>query len=101
MNMEELKRLVEEATKIDPQNDVLMEQNRKHRFEEMAKNIEKTIAYLDQCSETELLWATEVLEDLTECFSNVAFIDCIKRNIERCENKDVREQLSYTLKCLR
>lgn len=98
--MDKLKRLVAEATEIDPQNDVLMEQNRNLRFEEMAQNAEETIAYLDQCSETELLWATEVFEELAERFGNDKFIDCIKRNMRRCEDANVRKQLNDTLNCL-
>ena len=101
MNKEYIRELIDEANEIDAQNDVLMEENRKKRLEEMSKSEEETIAYLNDCSEIELLWATEVLEELFEIFNSGKFVECIEKNTNRCENNDIKEQLKMTLAYIR
>ena len=101
MNKNYLKNLIEIADKIDPQNDVLMEENRKARLNEMSKDIEKTIDYLNNCSEDELLWATEVLEDLSAHFKSKKLIDCIENNTIRCCNEDIKNQLKMTIEYMK
>ena len=101
MNIERLKKLVNEANKIDGQNDVLLEENRKKRLQEMSKSLDETLAYLDVCSENELLFATEVLEDLAVIFDNKELIRCIEKNTNRCENTEIKKQLNVTLKYIK
>ena len=97
MNKENLKKLVNEASNIDPQNEILAEINITKRFEEMSENLESTICYLDNCSENELFWATEVLEDLAQHFKSQILIDCVVRNIARCCDREIKKQLEITL----
>ena len=101
MNKTYLKKLVDEAAKIDPQNDVLLEQNRQARLKELAENPEETISYLESCTETELLWATEVLEDLAERFKSQELIQCVEKSIERCLDPQTKQQLEMTLVYMR
>jgi DNA-directed RNA polymerase subunit F len=97
VNKEYLRKLVHEASEIDPQNDVLMELNRQKRFAEMSKSVNETITYLNKCSEMELLLATEVLEDLSKHFKSKELIQCIERNAQRCFEKETKKQLDMTL----
>ena len=97
MNKEYLKTLVAEANKIDSQNEVAMEINRRKRLAEMTESLDDTISYLDICNENELLWATEVLEDLMSQFKSKKLIDCIKRNMERCVDSEIKAQLNTTI----
>ena len=63
----------------------------------MSKNLDDTINYLDNCSDLELFWATEVLEELSEKFKSKKLIECVERNITRCTNNEVKSQLLMTL----
>ena len=92
-----LKKLVTDAESISPDNEILQEENSKKRFDEMKKDLKETIDYLDSCSENELLWATEVLEDLNEFFKSDQLIKCIERNTERCTDEYIKSQLQMTL----
>lgn len=69
-----IKRLVVEAEDIDPQNEVLENENSRKRFAEMAKNLNEAIEYLDTCDAIEFWWATEVLEELAEFFRSQELI---------------------------
>ena len=101
MNIEHLKKLVDEAEKLDPQNEVLWEINYNKRFFEMSKDLDETIEYLNQCSENELLWATEALEELSEKFKSEKLIKCVEDNIKRCANEEVKKQLEMILEYMR
>ena len=101
INRNYLKNLVEKADEIDPQNDVLMEENRRERLNEMSKDIEETIDYLNECNEVELLWATEVLEDLSAYFKSKKLIDCVENNIKRCFSQDIKNQLKMTVEYMK
>lgn len=101
MNKAYLKKLVDEATEIDPQNEVLLERNRQERLKEMAENLEDTISYLESCTEIELLWATEVLEDLSEIFKSKKLIQCVENGVKRCLDPQAKKQLNMTLDYMR
>lgn len=101
MNIEYLKKLVDEAEELDPQNEVIWEINYNKRFSEMSKDLGETIKYLNGCTENELLWATEVLEDLSELFKSEKLIKCVESNINRCVNQEVKEQLEMILEYMR
>ncbi len=93
MNKKYLKELIEEADKLDPQNDVLWEINRDKRFKEMSKDINETIKYLNECSEDELVWATEVLEELSKHFKSKELVDCVLNNASRCVDEENKRQV--------
>ncbi len=101
MDKEYLKILVDEAETIDPQNEILEEENKDKRLIEMAKNLDETINYLDSCNQIELFWATEVLEELSEHFKSQKLIECIERNIYRFPDKELQEQLKMELEYMK
>ena len=101
MNKKHLKELVENASKIDPQNEVLIEENMQKRLNIMKENLQDTMDYLNNCSENELLWATEVLEELSEYFESNELITCIERNIIRCQSIEVKTQLETSIKYIK
>lgn len=101
MNKEYMKKLVEEAEQIDPQNEVLEEENCRKRLEVFKQNLDDTIAYLDQCGELELFWATEVLERLSEHFKSKKLIECIERNVTRFDNIELQKQMLSELKYMK
>lgn len=101
MNKKYLKKLVEKANNIDPQNEVLIEENMQKRLDIMKENLQETINYLNNCSENELLWATEVLEELSEHFKSTELIDCVNKNMIRCQSLEIKEQLKETIKYMK
>lgn len=97
MDNKKLKSLVENAINIDPENEVQIEENAKQRLALMKENLEDTISYLNTCSEIELLWATEILEDLSEYYKSDKLIKCVENNAKRCQNTEIESQLRATI----
>ena len=95
---DKVKRLVEEADLLDPQNDELWVINWRKRIELLTEDLSQTIEYLDECSEKELWWNTDLLEELLEHFKSRELIECIERNIQRCRDEETIEYLKEELK---
>ena len=85
---DKVKKLVEEADLLKPWDDWAWEINWKKRLNLLTKDLSQTIAYLDECSENELSYATELLEELMQYFKSIELIECVERNIKRCKDKD-------------
>ena len=98
---DKLKKLVEEVDLLDPQNDVLWEINRQKRIELLTVELSQTIEYLDECSEKELWWNTDLLEELMQHFKSSELIKCIERNIKRCKNLDTIDSLKQELEYMK
>ncbi len=98
---DKVKKLVEEVDLLDPQNDVLWEINRQKRIELLTVDLIQTIEYLDKCSEKELWWNTDLLEELMEHFKSKELITCIERNIKRCKNLDTIDSLKQELEYMK
>ncbi len=98
---DKVKKLVEEVDILDPQNDVLWEINRQKRIELLTVDLIQTIEYLDKCSEKELWWNTDLLEELMEHFKSKELITCIERNIKRCKNLETIDSLKQELEYMK
>ncbi len=98
---DKVKKLVEEVDLLDPQNDVLWEINRQKRIELLTVDLIQTIEYLDKCSEKELWWNTDLLEELMEHFKSKELITCVERNIKRCKNLDTIDSLKQELEYMK
>lgn len=93
----EVKKLVEEADLLKPWDDWSWEINWKKRLDLLTKDLSQTIAYLDECSENELSYATELLEELMQHFKSIELIECVERNIKRCKDAETIEYLKFEL----
>lgn len=93
-----LKKLVDEAEKIDPQNEVLQDENCEKRLSLMKQDLNETIDYLNSCSALEFVWATEILDDLSEYFKSKELVECVKNNMSRFDDEFVIEQIKMVLK---
>ena len=98
---DKVKKLVEEADLLDPQNDVLWEINWRKRLELLTVDLSQTIEYLDECTEKELAYATELLEELLQHFKSPELITCIERNIKRCKDADTIDSLKFELEYIK
>lgn len=101
MNRAYVKQLVDEAETLDPQNEVLWQENYDKRFAELSRNLDETISYLDTCSEKELDWMSELLEALSEHFGSQKLIACVERNMPRCSDPALQAQLKTELEYMR
>lgn len=98
---DKVRKLVEEVDLLDPQNDVLWEINRQKRIELLTKDLSQTIEYLDKCSERELWWNTDLMEELMDHFKSTELIICIERNIQRCKDEETIEFLNQELEYMK
>ena len=98
---DKVKKLVEEVDLLDPQNDVLWEINWRKRLELLTVDLSQTIEYLDECTEKELSYATELLEELMQHFKSIELIECIERNIKRCKNEETIKYLIFELESMK
>ncbi len=94
---DKVKKLVEEADLLMPWDDWSWEINWKKRLDLLTKDLSQTIAYLDECSENELSYATELLEELMQHFKSKELIECVERNIKRCKNEETIKYLIFEL----
>ncbi|MBQ7339376.1 MAG: hypothetical protein IJW43_00800 [Clostridia bacterium] len=94
---DKVKKLVEEVDLLDPQNDVLWEINWRKRLELLTVDLSQTIEYLDECTEKELSYATELLEELMQHFKSIELIECVERNIKRCKDEETIKYLIFEL----
>jgi hypothetical protein len=80
------------------------EQNNKKRIHELTKNLDETIQYFDTCSQLELYWSYQILEDICDYFQSAELLDCIKRNITRFDDKNLQdilcEEYAYCIKVI-
>lgn len=83
MNVGKVKELIQERSKMDPQNDVLAGQNQEKLLEIFKMNLTDCIEFLDSCSVEELYWISEIFEDLSEFFQSFELIECMERNATR------------------
>ncbi len=98
---DKVKKLVEEVDLLDPQNDVLWEINWRKRLELLTVDLSQTIEYLDECTEKELSYATELLEELMQHFKSIELIECVDRNIKRCKDEETIEYLNEQLESMK
>lgn len=83
MNVGKVKELIQERSKMDPQNDVLAGQNQEQLLEIFKINLTEDIEFLNSCSAEELYWISEIFDDLSEYFQSSELIECMERNAIR------------------
>ena len=83
MNVDKVKELILERSKMNPQNDILAGQNQEQLFEIFKVNLNECIEFLDSCSAEELYWISELFDDLSEHFKSQELIECMERNALR------------------
>ncbi|MGM9970848.1 MAG: hypothetical protein ACI35W_00365 [Anaeroplasmataceae bacterium] len=99
MNVDKVKELILERSKMDPQNDILAGQNQEQLFEIFKVNLNECIEFLDSCSAEELYWISELFDDLSEHFKSQELIECMERNALRT-GVDCSIDIEYAKKAL-
>ena len=99
MNVDKVKELILERSKMDPQNDILAGQNQEQLFGIFKVNLNECIEFLDSCSAEELYWISEIFDDLSEYFQSSDLIECMERNAART-GVDCSIDIEYAKKAL-
>ncbi|CAH2213482.1 hypothetical protein [Tepidibacter aestuarii] len=59
----------------------------------LSENVEETISFFDNCTEEQILWFSEVFEDIAYNFQSVKFIECLDRIFEKYPNIPIEESI--------
>lgn len=100
INSEKVKVLIEERIKLlsdDPKigeiwNDLT---------QIFSKNEQATIEYLNNCSESQIEWISEVFEDISENLQSEEFIDTLEKLQKKFPNLDLEIDISYAKEALK
>lgn len=76
------RKYIEERKKIDLNDDFSIYTKWDELTKMLSENIVETISLLDRATEDEVLWASEVFEDIVFRTKNIEFIRCLE-NLER------------------
>lgn len=102
MDREYLKQLVDEvAAQSDDDKSMRWMDNYNKRLEELKKDLDETINYIDTCSEKELFWVSEVFDELSEYFQSQKLIDAVERNVKRFDSERLQDLLKAQLDDMR
>ena len=99
MNVGKVKKIIQERSKMDPQNDVLASQNQEQLLEIFKNNLTDSMGFLDSCSVEELYWISEIFDDLSEYFQSSELIECMERNAIRT-GVDCSVDIEYAKKAM-
>ena len=97
MDKERLKKLIDEVSAPNAEEEIFWQANYEQRLEELKKDLAETIEYIDTCSKKELEWIGETFDELSEYFKSRALIDCVERNVTRFDDPELQETLKKEL----
>lgn len=95
-----IKELIQERDEMNPQNDVLADQNQEQLLEIFKENLTESMNFLDSCSANEFYWISELFDDLSEYFQSQKLIECMERNAMRT-GVDCAIDIEYAKKALK
>ena len=98
INSEKIKTLIEERIKLLP-DDPKMSEIWNELTQIFSKNEQATIEYLNNCSECQIEWISEVFEDISENLQSEEFIDTLEKLQEKFS--DLEMDISYAKETLR
>lgn len=75
----QMKILVEKRKNIDPQNELLIQKCWDEELIVLNKSLENTINYLKEAPEEEILWISEIFDDLVIHFNSIELIKVYKQ----------------------
>ena len=83
MQFTEFHKLIEERSKIHPDNDPAIEKQWKKMAEKFSVDIEKTILFLNECTADEFSWLSEIFDDIAEKTRSKKFISALRKTAEK------------------
>ncbi len=79
MIKKQMKLLVEKRKNIDPQNELLIQNCWDEELSVLCKSLENTSNYLKEAPEEEILWLSELFDDLVIHFNSIELIKIYKQ----------------------
>lgn len=97
INKELIKILINERVKLHP-DDPRVEEYWCKLTNELSQNEGETIEFLDECSEYEINWLSEIFEDISEKFQSIKFINFLRSLQKKYPSIDLRKDIEYAEK---
>ena len=66
----------------------------KKEIELLTRNLDETIVYVsNECTDEQLVWMSEVFEEIVHVTHCVAFLDCLKNRVTKVEDAGYRTEI--------
>lgn len=103
MNKLKLKELLAKEKSLTEKTDGLFDVVFKQKVEILREDLEKTVAFLDECTQDEFYWVSNAFEDISEAFRDERFIECLKRNQLRFPEifDEIQLEIDYAILAMR
>lgn len=79
MVKENMMKLVEERKKKHIEDDYGIQECWEKMIDILSVDIQQTIAYLENCTQEELYYISEIFEDISERLQSKTFIECLRK----------------------
>jgi len=95
--------LIEKRKNIDPQNEYLIQKCWNEELDVLKVSLNNTINYLNQAPEEEILWVSEIFDDLVEFFKSKLLLDTYRAIQTKYPNisKDIEIDIRYAEEILK
>lgn len=88
-----VKELLAKRIAINDEDDYNIEKSRERLIELLSKNETETISILNQLSEMEIMYVSEVFEEIAYNLQSEKFILCLKEIQKKYENIDIEDAI--------
>ena len=88
-----VKELLAKRLAINDEDDYNIEKSRERLIELLSKNETETISILNQLSEMEIMYVSEVFEEIAYNLQSEKFILCLKEIQKKYENIDIEDAI--------
>lgn len=100
INAQMLRKLLETRISFQP-SDPRIQETWQEMTEILSVDEKEAISFLNQCTEKEIFWLSEIFEDLSESFQSPQFIKSLKSLQQRHPNIDMSVDIKYAEMALR
>lgn len=95
-----IKNLINERKRLHP-DDPRVKDYWKLLTKELIINEEDTISFIQNCSEHDVYWLSEIFEDISEVFKSQKFIDNLKNVQMKYSNLDLEMDIMFAERALK
>lgn len=91
--MNEVKQLIDERRKLNDEDDYNIEKCRNKLINILSQNISQTINIFDKLTSNEVLYASEIFEEVSFNLQSVEFIKCLNRISKKYPKLNIRDSI--------
>jgi len=100
INKELVITLIEERSRLHPDDPRTSEYWSK-LTDELSKNKTDVIDFLNNCTDTQIYWLSEIFEDISAIFKSSVFIECLKALQRKYPELDLESDIEYAEKAIK